>query len=59
MITLYELREFYRPTKLEEKDMGDRGKVAKYVEHAQSYMIFLEGIITGLQSKISKEEADE
>ena len=56
MITLYELRQFYRPSRLDEKDMNNKDKVARYVEHSQYYMTFLEGIVMGLQSRISEEE---
>ena len=55
MITLYELRQFYRPSQLDEKDMNNKDKVARYVEHSQSYMTFLEGMIEGLRSRISEE----
>ena len=59
MITLYELRQFYRPSEIEEKDMGNKDKVARYVEASQYYMTFLEGIVMGLQSRISEEKTNE
>lgn len=55
MVSLYELRRFYSPLQLDDEDMDDKEKVARYVEHSKLYMAYLEGLIEGLQSRISKE----
>lgn len=55
-MTVFDLRYHFKPVPLEEKDMDNKDKVIRYVKDSQSYMTFLEGMVTGLQSRLSKEE---